>query len=87
MANYIIATVKPWNIDAYERHVGKLPGEWRLIDNRGDLTVVRLKELTPRYIFFPHWSWKVRSEILKTTKCVAFHISPLTKSLSNDSMA
>ena len=77
MTNYIIATVKPWNIDAYERHVSKLPGEWRLIDNRGDLTVERLKELNPRYIFFPHWSWKVRSEILKTTECVAFHMTDL----------
>lgn len=77
MTNYIIVTVKPWNVEAYRRHVNSLPGKWHLIDNRDDLTVERLKELNPRYVFFPHWSWKVPEEILGMAECVAFHMTDL----------
>ena len=75
MTNYIIATIKPWNIDAYHRHVAHLPGQWHLITKKDDLTPKLIEELQPRYIFFPHWSWIVPQEILKTTECVCFHMT------------
>ena len=31
----------------------------------------------PRYIFFPHWSWKIPKEIYEHYECVAFHMTDL----------
>ena len=75
MNRYIIATIKPWNIAAYERHVGNLPGDWTLLTDPGDLTLDKLEKINPRYIFFPHWSWIVPKEILERFECVCFHMT------------
>ena len=32
--DYVIATIKPWNVAAFERHRPALPGDWRLITDR-----------------------------------------------------
>jgi len=32
-----------------------------------------LEGLDPRYIFFPHWSWRVPSDIVSSFECVCFH--------------
>jgi methionyl-tRNA formyltransferase len=72
---YVIATAKPWNIDAFHRHAPKLPGDWHLIEQADQLTLERLAILSPRYIFFPHWSWRVSNEILSQYECVCFHMS------------
>ncbi|HER26224.1 MAG TPA: methionyl-tRNA formyltransferase [Rhodospirillales bacterium] len=75
--NYVVASIKSWNIETFHRRIPSLPGQWHLIDDRDDLTVERLKKLNPRYVFFPHWSWKVPDEILKAAECVAFHMTDL----------
>jgi methionyl-tRNA formyltransferase len=72
---YIVATVKPWNTEAFDRRAPSLPGRWVLMDQRDQLTLESLKELKPRYIFFPHWSWTVPNAILETTECVCFHMT------------
>jgi len=36
-----------------------------------------LTELAPKYIFFPHWSWKIPSAIFKKYECVIFHMTDL----------
>lgn len=76
MTTYIVAAIKPWNIDAYQRFVAAVPeGEWTLIDDPATLTVERVTAIAPRYIFFPHWSWIVPDEILETVECVCFHMT------------
>lgn len=75
MTKYVVATVKPWNIDAFYRYAKHLSGEWHLIERPEDLTEERLARLRPRYIFFPHWSWVVKPEILNKSECVCFHAS------------
>jgi len=35
----------------------------------------RLASLDPRYIFFPHWSWKIPPEIHEKYECVIFHMT------------
>lgn len=47
------------------------------IAKKEDLNLKNLKGINPRYIFFPHWSWKVKSEIIEAFDCVAFHTAPL----------
>lgn len=74
---YVVATVKPWNLETFHRHRDHLPGNWHLITNPKELTPGRIKAIRPRYIFFPHWSWKVPAEILESAECVCFHMTDL----------
>jgi len=52
-----------------------LPGSWTLISRPEDLSVENLKALAPRYVFFPHWSWRVPMEIVDGFDCVCFHMT------------
>jgi methionyl-tRNA formyltransferase len=74
-SNYLVATVRPWNIRAYNEHIGTLPGKWHLVTQREELTPVLIDALKPRYIFFPHWSWIVSPAILSRAECVCFHMT------------
>ena len=47
------------------------------ISNKEDLKLEYLEKINPRYIFFPHWNWKVNSEIYERFECVVFHTAPL----------
>lgn len=42
-----------------------------------ELTLPRLLKLNPRYIFFPHWSHIIPSEIYNNFECVIFHMTDL----------
>jgi methionyl-tRNA formyltransferase len=42
-----------------------------------DLAPAQLKRLNPRYVFFPHWSWKIPAEIHENFECVIFHMTDL----------
>lgn len=75
MKNYIIATVKSWNIDNYSLYTNDFPGKWHLITDKNELNESVLKEIDPEYIFFPHWSWIVPKEIVQNYKCVCFHMT------------
>jgi methionyl-tRNA formyltransferase len=75
MTSYIVATIKPWNINAVEEKIKALPGDWHLITGKDDLTEELISRVKPRYIFFPHWSWIVPPGILEATDCVCFHMT------------
>ncbi len=77
MTNYIVATVKPWNINTFERNRASLPGRWRLLTGKTELSMANLEALAPRYVFFPHWPWRVPSDILSAYECVCFHMTDL----------
>jgi methionyl-tRNA formyltransferase len=73
--SYIVCTVKPWNIVAYERRVPGLSGDWHLVQRPDELTPPLLERFSPRYVFFPHWSWRVPREIIDRFECVCFHMT------------
>lgn len=70
---YILATVKPWNLDAFRRRAAAVPGDWDLIERPEDLMPERVAGA--RYVFFPHWSWKVPAAVLEAAECVCFHMA------------
>ena len=41
------------------------------------LKINNLKNIKPDVIFFPHWSYKVKEEILNNFLCIGFHTAPL----------
>ncbi len=77
MANFIIATIKPWNISEYLNQVSSLSGVWHLIDKKEDFTLEKISAINPQKIFFPHWSWIVPEKILSQYDCVCFHMTDL----------
>lgn len=77
MKNYIVATIKPWNIKIFKNKISHYPGKWFLISDPKKLKASLIKKVKPEYIFFPHWSWMVPEEILKLAECISFHETDL----------
>jgi methionyl-tRNA formyltransferase len=75
--NYVVATIKPWNIKTYNEIIKNYPGAWHLITDHKELTAEKIKLINPKFIFFPHWSHIVSNEILRITTCVCFHETDL----------
>ncbi len=75
--NYVVATIKSWNIQAFRERLSRSPGRWTLILDPTKLTAKRIRALNPRYVFFPHWSHKVPADILSLSECVCFHETDL----------
>jgi methionyl-tRNA formyltransferase len=72
---YVVCTVKPWNVEAFRDRTPSLPGSWHLIEDPTNLTYDAINRLSPRYLFFPHWSWKVPRELTECYECVCFHMT------------
>ncbi|MBW8308965.1 MAG: hypothetical protein K0M45_04925 [Candidatus Paracaedibacteraceae bacterium] len=75
LSNYVIATIKDWHLNEYNRRKETDFKNWRLINHPDKLTMELLTKLNPKYIFFPHWSWIVPGEIVNAFTCVCFHSS------------
>ena len=76
MRNLVIACSKNWFIkNASLEEFSKLPITY--ISVKENLNLKFLKAVNPKYIFFPHWSWKVDKSIYQKYECVAFHTAPL----------
>lgn len=73
---YVIATIKPWNIRNFARSFGKKKN-FHLITKKEGLTSEKLRKINPRYIFFPHWSWMIPAEIWSKYECVVMHETDL----------
>jgi methionyl-tRNA formyltransferase len=73
----VIASPKTWNKRLPENlHI--LTGmKFERISNPSDLTFLRLSELRPRYVFFPHWSHRIPADVFKNFECVIFHMTDL----------
>ena len=74
---YIVATTKPWNINAFNEIIKNYQGDWTLITDPNKLNISEVKAINPKYIFFPHWSEIVPDEILNSSTCICFHETDL----------
>jgi methionyl-tRNA formyltransferase len=75
--NYVVATIKPWNVQLFHDRTRALPGRWHLVETKDALTAEYLEAICPRYVFFPHWSWIVPEAVLQRWECVCFHMTDL----------
>lgn len=75
---YLIVTTKSWNIHNFELLKNKFSNnEWYLIKDKTNFTYDKVIEINPKYIFFPHWSWKIPKDIYENYDCIAFHMTDL----------
>ena len=74
---YVIATIKNWNIDNSKQLQREGEHDIEIIVDKKELTAENISKLQPRYIFFPHWSWKIPAGIYQNWECVVFHMTDL----------
>lgn len=72
---YLVLGYKPWSRRIFDQELRQLPGRWHYIESPADLGLAVVEELSPRYIFFLHWSWKVPDELVDRYECVCFHMT------------
>ena len=74
---YVIASSKPWNKYLPNNLHAATGQRFQLISNPGEITVEHLTELSPRYVFFPHWSHIIPADVFQEFECVIFHMTDL----------
>ena len=72
--NFLVVALKKWNHDNFKKIKKK---NFFLIKNKKDLTFLKIKKINPQYIFFPHWSYKIKTDIINNYTCIGFHESDL----------
>jgi methionyl-tRNA formyltransferase len=76
MAHVIVAN-RIWYKNMKDRLSGMINEDFILIDTPQDLTFEALEKINPGYVFFPHWSFIIPSEIHDNFECVIFHMTDL----------
>ena len=74
---YIIATIKPWNINFLKENKKKFPGNVSFIFDPKKLNIKNINKINPEKIFFIHWSKTIKSEIYINYNCILFHMTDL----------
>ena len=76
--NIIIATTKSWNINNFFKIKDTdYQYNWILIKEKQYLDQDLIKHISPKFIFFPHWSWMIPESIFLFFKCIVFHMTDL----------
>lgn len=75
--NHVIATSRAWNEPLASRLQQKIGQRFHLITREQDLSEKRLRALSPRYVFLPHWSHIIPPDIYTNFECVVFHMTDL----------
>lgn len=78
MADYVIATIKSWNINNCRKLAEQFPDHnfW-IVTEKEELTYKTLSDIKPEFVFFPHWSWLIPEEVYEHFNCVVFHMTDL----------
>lgn len=76
MVNFIVSN-KEWHKKHLMEISERTNSQIMYISDRSDLTLEKLKQYQPKYVFFPHWSYIVPSEIYDNYECVIFHMTDL----------
>ena len=74
---HVIASSKPWNKNLPENLHAATGQRFQLISNSAEITVEHLTELSPRYVFFPHWSHRIPADVFQNFECVILHMTDL----------
>jgi len=75
--SYVIAYNRPWCKDLPGLLKKTTGNEFIGIGSKEDLNLTKLKEIAPKTIFFPHWSYIIPKEIYESYNCIIFHMTDL----------
>ena len=75
--DYVLATSRSWNEILAQRLQESTGHRFNLIKEKEALSLEYLRKINPRYVFFPHWSYRIPSEIHQAHECVIFHMTDL----------
>lgn len=73
----VIVSNRPWNKNLIDALVKRTGFEFLLICDPAELTYQNLVSVNPRFVFFPHWSYRIESNIYEQFECVIFHMTDL----------
>ena len=75
----IIATIKSWNIERALKLQSEYEGvhEIKVYSEKASFTYNNICDFNPDYIFLPHWSYIIPSQITDNWECVVFHMTDL----------
>ena len=75
---YIILSEKKWHESLFENLTKKNNTDFfYLINSQDDFNFKNLKNINPRKIFIPHWSYIIPKEIFENFECIVFHMTDL----------
>ena len=80
--NILCVGYRSWAIDIYKELKNNLANKKfhiELITDKSELTLKKIDNFNPEFIFFYGWSWMVQKEIYIKFKCIALHPSKLPK--------
>lgn len=77
MRTFILLSEKSWHQELFENLKLKIPANWIKIDEKDNFKVEFINEVKPDFIFIPHWSYIIPSEIYMNYECVVFHMTDL----------
>ena len=77
MEKYIVASEKKWHDITFAQLQRCIHAEWIRINVSTDLTLEKIDEINPKYIFFLHWSYIIPFSIYDKYDCVVFHMTDL----------
>jgi len=75
-AGRVVVATPHERFDAVERRLREEAGlDVVRLRAREALDVAALARIAPRYVFFPHWSWKIPAEVYDQFECIIFHMT------------
>ena len=75
--NNVIVSSQPWNRNLPGNLHSATGQNFELVSSPTELTFENLSKLSPRYVFFPHWSHRIPSDVHLNFECIIFHMTDL----------
>ncbi|MBN18540.1 MAG: methionyl-tRNA formyltransferase [Chloroflexi bacterium] len=76
--NYVYCAHREYSLNVFKK-LKKKYKNFILIKDKENLTISKIQNIDPKFIFFPDWSWILPNEIIKNYQCVCIHESNLPK--------
>ena len=77
LKTYLLLSEKSWHAELFRQLVDEVPANWFWISDKKEFVLDMLNHYNPDYIFIPHWSYLIPTEIFTKYNCIVFHMTDL----------